>query len=301
MAAAKRIEVYDRRAGRVVREPVWGEGLIRLLYGTGAGRLLTARLFSRRALSRLYGWLQSRPLSRGKIRRIADRLSIDLSEAQVPEGGFRTFNEFFTRALKREARPIERSPDRIVAPCDARLLARESLDPGEPVDVKGCRVDLASLLGGAELARLYAGGTMFAYRLCPADYHRFHFPEDCTPGFSIRLGRGLHSVNPIALACGLRILDANARDRTMLETRNGAGRVAMVEIGALFVGSVEQTFVPRVPSLRGDEKGMFRIGGSTVLVLYEMGKAAPDEDIQGFSGRGIETVVKLGTPVGKRI
>ena len=83
-------------------------------------------------------------------------------------------------------------------------------------------------------------------------YHRFHFPEDGTPEAAVCLNGPLQSVNPLALATGTRILDTNLRERTVLETGDRAGRVCMVEVGALCVGSIVQTYTPGEPVARGD-------------------------------------------------
>ncbi|MHC4942595.1 MAG: phosphatidylserine decarboxylase [Planctomycetota bacterium] len=297
----KPIMVYNRETGSLESEIVLGEGWIRLLYENRLGGLVANILLKRRAFSRLYGRLQDRSASAAKIRRFAADLGIDLSEAEKPVEDYQCFNDFFSRALKKEARPIDHSPGIVISPCDARLLVLPDLDMKAPIRVKGGCFDLAALLDDAALAEEYHGGTLFLYRLCPVDYHRFHFPERCVPGFPTALNGDLHSVNPIALAAGMKILDANLRHRTLLDTDSGLGRVAMVEIGAMCVGSVKQTFVPNVPAERGDEKGMFRFGGSTVAVLYMPGKVEADQDILEQSGRDLETLVKLGMTVGRRL
>lgn len=296
---ASPILVYDRATGRREREVVLGEGGLRFLYETAPGRLLGKGLLTRRCISRLYGLWQDTRLSARKTHRVARLLSIDLSEAECPPGGFRSFNAFFSRALKSGVRPIAAAPDTVIAACDARLFALHRLCRDRPLQVKGQAFMLETLLGDAALADRYAGGTGFIYRLCPADYHRFHFPEAGVPGTAMPLGKGLHSVNPIALRSGIRILDANLRHRTLVEAGERAGTLCMVEVGALFVGSIVQTFVPGTPVPRGGEKGLFRFGGSTVIVLYEPGKVRVDEDILSQSGEGVETRVRLGEQVGR--
>jgi phosphatidylserine decarboxylase len=295
----KPIMVFNRETGSLEPEIVMGEGWIRFLYENRVGGLLADFVLKRRAFSRFYGRLQDRPSSAAKIQKFAKDLGIDLSEAEKPAAEYASFNDFFSRALKKEVRPIDPSRDVVVSPCDARLLALPDLDMDAPIEIKGGRFDLAALLDDAELAERYRGGTLFIYRLCPADYHRFHFPESCVPGFPAILDGPLHSVNPIALASGFEILDANLRHRTLLDTRSGLGTVIMIEIGAMCVGSVEQTFVPEVPATRGDEKGLFRFGGSTVAVLYPPGKVEVDQDILDHSAQDIETLVKLGMKVGQ--
>ncbi len=290
------IMVYNRTSGRLEREVVLGERFVRLLYEHGAGRFLAAALFSRRWFSRLYGRLQDSPRSVRKIARVAHALGIDLTEA-APQA-FTSFNDFFTRALVPGARVIPADPAIVISPCDARLLALDAIEPRTRFAVKAASLDLAALLCDEALAARYAGGTLCIYRLCPADYHRFHFPEACTPGPAAEIAGRLHSVNPIALDTGLQILDTNLRHRTLLAAGDRAGTLCMLEIGAMCVGSVVQTYVPNTPAPRGAEKGMFRFGGSTVIVLYEPGRVRLDADIAERSRAGVETRVRLGMQIG---
>ena len=292
------ILVYNRATGSLEREIVMGERFVRLLYGNAVGRFLGETIFKRRVFSKLFGKLQDTRFSARKIVRIARELGIDLAEVERKPEEFRSFNDFFTRTLKREARPIDPAPGKVISPCDGRLLAYEHVDRARRITVKGSRLDLDRLLGRRGLAEEYSGGTMLVYRLCPADYHRFHFPESGVPGPAVRMRGPLHSVNPIALSTGKKILDRNERRRTLIETGNGAGTICMVEVGAMCVGSIVQTYRPGVPVKRGEEKGLFRFGGSTVIVLYERGLVSVDEDIVEHSGKGIETLVRVGTAVG---
>lgn len=279
-------------------EIVLGEGFLRFLYGNPFGRFLGNSLFKRLFFSRLFGRIQDRRFSRWKIEKVAARLNIDLSEAEKGPGEFENFNDFFTRALKRGARPVDEDPSTVISPCDARMLACPRIERGARISVKGNEFDAADLLDDGEIASRYEGGALLIYRLCPADYHRFHFPEACLPGSPTMIMGHLHSVNPIALQSGIPILDTNLRHRTLLDAGERAGSIAMVEIGAMCVGSVVQTHKPDVSVERGDEKGMFRFGGSTVIVLYEAGRIHVDEDILQHSREGVETYVKLGTRVG---
>ena len=292
------ILVYNRETGRVEPEIVMGERFVRLLYENAAGRLLARGVFRRRFFSRLMGKLQDTAFSARKIPKVARELGINTAEIAKPLEAYTTFNEFFTRRLKPGARPVDPSPSRVIAACDARLLAFNPVNAEDSFSIKGCSLDVPALLGDPTLADRYAGGAVLIYRLCPADYHRFHFPEACTPGAAVGFNGGLHSVNPIALATGLRILDTNLRERTVLEGAQRAGTICMVEVGALCVGSIVQTYSPGKAVERGAEKGMFRFGGSTVVVLYEPGRISLDDDIRAQTEQGVETLVKVGMGIG---
>ncbi len=296
MAADRPIMVYNRATGALEREIVLGERFVRLLYESRLGRLAARTVLSRRWFSRLCGRLQDSPRSARRIASTVAALRVDLGDAARTD--FASFNDFFTRALRPGARPVPDDPGVVISPCDARLLAMPVIAPATRFMVKAAPLDLAALLGDGALCALYTGGTLCIYRLCPADYHRFHFPEACVPGTAATIAGRLHSVNPIALTAGLRILDANLRHRTMLAAGARAGTICMLEIGAMCVGSIVQTYAPGAPAARGAEKGMFRFGGSTVIVLYEPGRVNLDADIAERSAAGIETLVRVGMRIG---
>ena len=292
------IPLYNRETKRIESEVVMGEGFVRFLYETSLGRICAEGLLKRRCFSRFFGWCQDRPSSRRKILDVAKSLGIDLDEVLDPPDSFKTFNEFFVRRLKPEARPVDPAPEAVISPCDARLLAMTDLTPDEPVTIKGSAFTVRRLLESEALAQEFAGGTMLVYRLCPADYHRFHFPEAGLPGHTWVIDGALHSVSPIALGSGLPILDRNLRHLTVIESEAPVGKYAMVEVGAMCVGSVVQHFDPGKVVVRGQEKGLFRFGGSTVAVLYRKGRIRLDEDVYRYSGMGVESLVKLGVRVG---
>lgn len=284
----------DRATGRLFAERVFGEGQLGFLYGTRRGRALL-RLIATRSFSALYGLGARSGRSRARIAGFVESLGIDPSEAERPLAEYRTLDEFFTRRLRPGARPVDEDPDHLVSPADGRALAWEALP--ERIEVKGSRADLARLLGDRELARRYAGGAGLLVRLAPADYHRFHFPDAGVAGPPRTLGGPLHSVHPIALAAGAPSL-LNRRVVTRLESR-GFGPVLLVEVGALVVGTIVQTHAPG-PVARGQEKGTFRFGGSTVIALLEPGRVRWDEDLLASTREGVETLVRMGTRVGVR-
>ena len=260
--------------------------------------MIADTLLSRPLVSRLYGRLQDRNRTRRRIAATARALGIDMAECATPLAKFTSFNDFFCRALKAEARPITPAPSAVIAPCDARLLAVAGIAMHTPLPIKCRKLHLERLLVDDTLASRFVGGTLLVYRLCPADYHRFHFPETCVPSAAVTIAGPLHSVNPIALAAGRRVLDRNLRHRTLLDTGGAAGSVCMVEVGAMCVGSIVQTYTPDAPAARGAQKGLFRFGGSTVIALYEPDRLRIDDDVQAHSREGIETLVRLGTSVG---
>lgn len=292
--ATKTVPYRDRETGEICYERVFGAQALRFLYETRRGGLLRKGL-RRPAVSRLYGLMQRRGASRGRIPAFVAGLGIDASEAELPLEAYRSLDDFFTRRLKPGARPVDPEPRVLVFPADGRVLVYPRLD-GVRLQVKGCSVDLEELLGDRDAASRFRDGTAIVVRLAPADYHRFHFPDDGEAGAALPIRGPLESVHTIALDAGSQSL-RNKREVTWLASR-GFGQIAIVEVGAMLVGTIVQTYVPG-PVTRGQEKGYFRFGGSTVALLLEPGRLRIDADLVEASAAGLETRVKMGTRIGE--
>ena len=225
------------------------------------------------------------------------RYAIDMNQYETPEGGWASFNAFFSRKLQPGARPIDPDPRTVVLPADGRHSAYPDGADLSGLVVKGRRFTLAELLGDADLARRFEGGALVVSRLCPTDYHRFHFPLAGIPGAAAKRVGSLDSVSPIALAAGARSLCANKREVTVLKTRD-AGDVALVEVGAACVGRIVQSYRPGVEAARGGEKGYFLFGGSTVITIFEPGRIWLATDIVEQTAQGVETYARMGDALG---
>jgi len=164
--------------------------------------------------------------------------------------------------------------------------------------VKGAKFSLPELLGDSALAAKFFGGAMLISRLCPVDYHRFHFPVGGTPRDARRINGWLYSVSPVALRRNLRTLVENKREITLIESPE-FGTVAMVEVGATNVGSIRQAFVPDRPVAKGDEKGFFAFGGSCVITLFERGRMRFDADVMASNSDFIECYARMGDRLGE--
>jgi phosphatidylserine decarboxylase len=163
--------------------------------------------------------------------------------------------------------------------------------------VKGQRFDLATFLGDAELARKFAGGAMLISRLCPVDYHRFHFPVAGIPGEPRLINGFLYSVSPIALRRKLDYLWQNKRMVTLMKSPV-FGQLAVCEIGATMVGTIFQSFLPGRAVAKGDEKGLFKFGGSCVITLFQPGKIKFDSDLAEHGAEGLEVYARMGERLG---
>ena len=292
------IRYYDRYAHVVKTEEIYGEQWLRFAYENPAGRFFTWLLVRRAFFSKWYGWRMNRRASGLLVLPFITDYNIDVDEFAKSAFDFRTFNEFFYRALKPAARPIAAGERLAVFPADGRHLAIPDVNAAAGFYVKGAKFSLAELLGDSALAAKFFGGAMLISRLCPVDYHRFHFPVAGTPRDARRIDGWLYSVSPVALRRNLRYLVENKREVTLIESPV-FGAVAMVEIGATNVGSIRQAFVPDRPMAKGDEKGFFAFGGSCVITLFERGRIRFDADVMASNSDFIECYARMCDRLGE--
>jgi len=291
---------YFHRAKQVVEtEKVYGENWVRWTYESKGGSLLLHALAKRHIASWYYGWRMNRPSSANKVLPFIVEYDLNVDEFAKSAFVFKTFNDFFYRALKPGARPIADGDRVAVLPADGRHLALQNVDAAAGFYVKGQRFDLTSFLGDAELARKFAGGAMVISRLCPVDYHRFHFPVAGLPGEPRLINGFLYSVSPIALRRKLDYLWQNKRMVTLVESPV-FGQVAVCEIGATMVGSIFQSFLPGRAVAKGEEKGLFKFGGSCVITLFQPGRIKFDADLVKHGAEGLEVYARMGERLGVR-
>ena len=292
------IRYIDRKTGVEQVEKVYGGKTLGLLYGDGwLSLLLSWTLLPLLAhfpfCSKIYGFFQKTARSRKKIAPFIEAYGIDSSEFEQEVSSFGSFNDFFIRKLNPRRRPIDPGTKTGVMPADGRYLVYPDLSQVDGFYVKGQKFSLTQFLGNPILGRRFAMGSMAIIRLCPTDYHRFHFPcggVACKPK---RIQGSLFSVNPIALRKNLSILWKNKRYLTEIDSPS-FGTVLYVEVGATSVGTVRQTFDPARAIAKGQEKGYFEFGGSCVVLLFEPGRTRFDADLIANSARHIETLGHLG-------
>ena len=260
---------------------------LRFLYRTVPGRALL-RLLGARWLSRLCGRFLDSPLSRPLIGPFVRRIGICL-EDNIKETD-RCFNDCFTRRIRPELRPVDPSPDALIAPCDG-LLSVYAIGEGCVIPAKQSRYAISDLLDGDEAASRFSGGTCLVFRLGVQHYHRYCYPDGGRVQKAGFVPGELHTVRPIALE-HLPVFVRNCRAYALLETDN-LGLVAQIEVGAMLVGKIDNHPAPERFE-RGMEKGMFRYGGSTVILLIEPGRLELPERIYALSANEEELPVRMG-------
>jgi phosphatidylserine decarboxylase len=294
MSSSSSIVIWNRKESREEVEQVYGDAALKWVYGTRSGQRLADRVLSRGFISQAYGAYQSSSWSAHKIEPFIRTFQIPMDEYEVKS--FRTFNEFFIRKFKPGAREFTKVPNELPAFSEARYFAYEKITPDQKFPVKGTGLSAEGLLGSREKAKPFQGGPLLLARLCPVDYHRFHFPDEGRIMDYYPVHGKLHSVNPLALKYKEEIFITNERQVSILQTPN-FGKLAYIEVGALCVGKIVQTHPTLGDFRRGDEKGYFLFGGSTVIVLGEPGAWKPDQDLLDQTSQGRETLVRLGERV----
>jgi phosphatidylserine decarboxylase len=297
MSKSEPVTFYNRHTGELEQEAIYGEGFLRFAYGNPLGSLALWGFVKRAWFSRWYGWRMRRRGSAKKVRPFVKEFGLDPEEFVTPMRKFEHFDAFFTRKLRDGARPIEPDPQSLTFPADGRHLVIGDLSISEGMWAKGQRFDLARFLGSPERAARYDGGAALMSRLCPTDYHRYHFPCAGEAGAPELINGVLNSVNPIALRRRVAYLWENKRVLTEIDA-GPLGLVTMIEIGATCVGGIVQTYTPGGVA-KGDEKGYFHFGGSMTVLLFEPGRVAIDADLLEYGGQGIEVYARMGERFGE--
>jgi phosphatidylserine decarboxylase len=264
--------------------------LLKKLYGTVCGRVILKALTAP-AVSKAAGAFMDSRLSVPLIKRFIKSSGIDTSQYVMKK--FRSYNEFFTRRVKRGMRPIDRMPSHFISPCDSKLTVYK-IGKSSVFRIKGSRYRVSDLIQNDFLAKRYEGGYCMIFRLEVDDYHRYCYIDSGTKAENTFINGELHTVNPIALE-HYNIYKRNCREYTVLHTEN-FGDVVQVEVGAMMVGRIVNRH-GAAEVVRGEEKGKFEFGGSTIVLLVQEDMIRIDDDILRNSAENIETVVKYGEKV----
>lgn len=292
------IKFYNRKTKEYEIEKVAGDKYLKWVYTSPVGKSLTELFIKKKLFSNLYGRYCDSKYSAKKIDAFIKDFDIDMSLCEDPSVKFSSFNEFFIRKLSKESRPVSTDKNILVSPGDGRLSAYENIDLDNIVQVKGFTYSLRELLKDDKVAKEYEGGTCLILRLCPTDYHRFHFVDDGVCGETKKISGRYYSVNPIALERIPKLFCENKREWSIFKSEN-FGEIIHVEVGATCVGTIIQTYTPGQKIKKGDEKGYFKFGGSTTILFLKKDKVKIDKDIVYQTSLGIETKVIMGENIGR--
>lgn len=242
------------------------------------------------------------------------RYAVKMHEAIVEDPyAYATYNKFFTRLLKPECRPIDANPAAVVSPADGQIAQIGRINQYDIIQAKGHSFSVPALLGSTELAKPFANGSFITVYLAPKDYHRVHMPLDGELKHMIYVPGELFSVNQHAAENIPNLFARNERVVTIFDTP--AGKMAVVLVGAMIVGSIETVWAGQITPphsgtlnawdygtdatnhlklAKGAELGLFKLG-STVIVLFEPNANAWD------ATRSVGSDICMGQKIGTLI
>lgn len=283
---------YITRDGTKIDGTTGQDHLLEVIYGHALTRMLL-RPFLSPAVSDICGKFLSTRLSRRIVPSFVKKNHIDLGIYERQE--FDSYNAFFTRKIKAEQRPINDQKNVLISPSDGKVTAYPITQKGR-FWIKYTQYTAAQLLKDERLAERYMGGWIYVIRLTVDDYHRYCYVADGRKSRQRKIRGVLHTVNPVANDY-YPIYKMNSREYCLLKTKE-LGTILLMEVGALMVGKISNHEEDSAQVKRGDEKGMFEFGGSTIVVMTEPGMAEPDKDIIQNTKAQAETLVKMGEPIG---
>lgn len=282
---------YKDREGRIIGEKNSQDHLLSVCYSHLPGRM-AMRLLAAPVVSKAAGEFMDSWMSTFLIDKFVKKHNISMKEFERRR--YHSYNQFFTRRLKKGKRKIETDPTRLIAPCDGRISVYP-IGLHSRFSIKGSTYSVASLLRNHSLAREYAGGYCVILRLTVEDYHRYCYVDDAVKGRNHHLRGRFYTVHPAILG-NENIYKENTREYCILQTKN-FGKVVQMEVGALLVGRINNYHREAMVS-RGQEKGRFEFGGSTVVLLFQRDQVALDQDLFLNTKEGYETKVQMGEGIG---
>ena len=282
------------REGRIIHKDNGQDNFLKGLYGTVLGRKFLKILINP-TISKLGGAVLSTKLSSLLVKPFIKANNIDMSD--YTERAYVSFNDFFTRDLKPGKRFINRDKEVLISPSDGRVSVYE-IDDNMTFNIKDSYYTIESLTHSKKAANYYKGGTCVIIRLCVDNYHRYCYIDNGYKTTNKFIEGVLHTVNPVACEY-YDIYKENSRECSLLHTEN-FGKVMQIEVGALMVGKIVN--YDQVACIhRGDEKGKFEFGGSTIVLLFKKDTVDIDDDLIEKTKIGYETAVKMGERIGKQI
>lgn len=270
-----------------VKEPA----SLKILYGTLPGRICI-KFITLSFISKLSGKILSNKCSKILIKRYINKYNIDLSNLEKDK--FSSFNDFFTRKKKNIS--IKYDKNTLISVCDGKLMVYDITKDGL-YNIKGSNYTIKDLFNNDKIYKNYIGEKMLVFRLTPDDYHRYIYPDSGYENAHTFIKGVFHTVRPTALK-KVDVYKKNSREYALLKTDN-FGDVVMMEVGALLVGKIDN-YHENYMFKKGEEKGKFLYGGSTIVLLIKNSNIDIDSDILINSKNNIETIVKIGKRIGKR-
>ena len=281
------IDLQGKKVSNITNQ----DKLLSFLYTNIFGRMLLKPLIQPQ-VSKLAGRYLSSAHSKWLISKFIERNEINMDIYE--ECDYSSFNDFFTRKIKPDCRPVPEDLDVLISPCDC-LATVYPIQENTTFSIKNTEYTLRSLLRSPRLAKRFRGGYAYVLRLTVEDYHRYLYSVSGKQSKNYHIDGTFHTVNPIANDY-LPIYKENTREYTVIRSKE-FGDVLQMEVGALLVGKISNHKQSTVVT-RGEEKGFFEYGGSPIVVLTQKGRVTPRSDLLTNSKNGYETKVLQAHPLG---
>ncbi len=262
---------------------------VNFFYGTKIGRFLI-KIISLPIFSKIMGLFLSSRISKLMIKPFIKKNNIDINLYEQKK--YKSFNDFFVRKKKNII--IDKNKEMLISPCDAKLTVYD-INEFSCFEIKDSFYSLKDLVNNNEIYKDFIDGQLLIFRLCKDDYHRYHYIDNGYQEENNFVKGVLNTVRPIAYR-KCKVFKRNSREYTILQTEN-FGNVLEVEVGAVMVGKIKNLH-ENYKFKKGEEKGMFLFGGSTICLAFQKGSIKLDKDILNNSVRNIETIVKCGEKIG---
>jgi phosphatidylserine decarboxylase len=278
------------RHGEIIKTDSTSKGQ-KFLYNNIFGRILL-KILIQPVISKIAGFFMNSRFSKIMIKFTLKKHNYNMS--LYKKNSFTSYNDFFTRKLKEENIKIDIEKNHFISPCDSKLSVY-TIDKNSSFKIKNSYYNISSLLKDEQLAEKYHDGFIMIFRLEVTDYHRYIYIDNGSFTRNFYIKGVLHTVNPIAIT-KYPIYKQNSRSYAILKTEN-FGNIIQMEVGALMVGKIKNHH-ENYSFIRGEEKGLFLFGGSTIVLLAEKNRILIDSDIIQNSLNNCETIVRIGEKIG---
>jgi len=284
------MKIKNRKTGEIITKKE--SSTVTFLYKNALGRFFL-KILIRPFISKIVGTYMNSRLSTRRIDKFIKTNNIDMGDYVYEK--YKSYNAFFTRKIKTIKRPIDYNKTHLISPCDAKLSVYK-ITSDSTFLIKNSHYSVRDLIEN-DIAYEYENGYCLIFRLEVDDYHRYCYIDNGHKDKNIHIKGVLHTVQPISLE-RYNIYHRNSREYTVLHTKN-FDDVIQVEVGALCVGKIKNHHQNH-NFKKGEEKGFFEFGGSTVVLLIKKDIVKIDSDLLKNTEDGLETIVKYGEKIGHK-
>ena len=284
-------KIYSRETKDFYEQKESGNLALKFLYKTILGRLIL-KLLINPSISKISGKYNDSKASKRKIKKFIKKNNIKMEDFIEEE--YKNFNDFFTRTIKEEKRQMSHNPKRFISPADSKVLAYD-ITEDLMLTIKDSTYSLNELVNNEEDLSEFKNGKCLVFRLCVDDYHHYCYPDSVKLLKHNFIEGKLHTVRSISSK--YKIYKENQREYSIIETDN-FDKIIYIEVGAMMVGKIVNNI--KEEFTKGEEKGYFKLGGSTIVILLKENQIILDKDIINNSKNDIETEVKYRETIGAK-